>query len=161
MMRLAIIAVGRIKAGAERDLLVTYSDRFDATGRQLGLDALTQIELDESRAATIGKRRADEAHRIGARRTKGHILIALDESGRDTSSTELAEWIGEMRDRGTPGIDFAIGGPDGLDRAFTKSADRRIAFGRATWPHRLVRVMLAEQLYRATTILAGHPYHRA
>lgn len=161
MMRLAIISVGRIKAGPERDLLATYSERLDAIGRRFGLGALSQTELDESRAATTEKRRGDEADRISARRGNGHLLVALDETGRDTSSSELAEWIREMRDAGSSGIDFVIGGPDGLDRELLKSADRRIAFGRATWPHRLVRVMVAEQLYRAATILAGHPYHRA
>ena len=159
-MRLTIISVGRIKAGPEHDLLTTYSDRFGATGRNLGLGELTQIELDESRAPTVDKRRADEAGRIGGRRGSGHILVALDETGRDTSSTDLADWLRETRDSGVPGIDFVIGGPDGLDRDFAREADRRIAFGRATWPHRLVRVMLAEQLYRTATILAGHPYHR-
>jgi 23S rRNA (pseudouridine1915-N3)-methyltransferase len=91
----------------------------------------------------------------------GAAVVALDERGRDSTSAEFAARLGAWRDAGRRTAAFLIGGPDGLAGSALAAADLRLAFGRQTWPHRLVRVMLAEQLYRATTILAGHPYHRA
>jgi 23S rRNA (pseudouridine1915-N3)-methyltransferase len=109
----------------------------------------------------LDERRRDEAVRLRAQIPKGAALIALDERGKNIASADLAQKIGDMRDGGRRNLAFAIGGPDGLDAAFRGEADLALSFGLLTWPHQLVRVMLAEQLYRIATILAGHPYHRA
>jgi len=116
----------------------------------------------ESRLSDPARRHADEAARIRAASAEpaGRVLIALDERGRDIDSTALAKRIGAWQDEGRPAIVFAIGGADGLDAALRAEADLLLCFGRMTWPHLMVRAMLAEQLYRAGTILAGHPYHR-
>ena len=161
-MRARIIAVGRLKAGPERTLCNDYLKRFAATGRGIGLAWRDEIELDESRSSDAARRKAEEAAAISSKLEPGNTrLITLDERGKMLTSEELARLIGNWRDEGVSETAFVIGGPDGLDPAFAATAHARIAFGRVTWPHRLVRVMLAEQLYRTATILSGHPYHRA
>ena len=161
-MRIRIISVGRLKAGPERTLCSDYLKRLAATGRGIGLVWRDEIELDESRAADAVRRKAEEAAAISARLETGNTrFVTLDERGKMLTSEELARLIGEWRDEGIGETAFVIGGPDGLDPAFAASAHARIAFGKVTWPHRLVRIMLAEQLYRTATILSGHPYHRA
>ncbi|MCB1473034.1 MAG: 23S rRNA (pseudouridine(1915)-N(3))-methyltransferase RlmH [Rhodobiaceae bacterium] len=161
-MRVRMICVGRLKSGPERTLCADYLDRFAAAGRSLGLSLGDTVELDESRNPAAARRKAEEAAAIAAKLNDGgNRLVVLDEGGRMVSSTELAGKISDWRDGGTGETAFVIGGPDGLDPALLAQADERIAFGRMTWPHRLVRIMLAEQLYRIATILSGHPYHRA
>lgn len=157
-MKIAVLAIGRLKAGPERDLFDRYRDRADKAGRRLGLTVDCR-EFAESRAAEPSARKSDEA-RLLAGAAGGIPRVALDEHGKSLDSRGLADRIAAWRDGGAPGLAFAIGGPDGLDPAFLDQAELRLAFGAMTWPHQLVRVMLMEQIYRAVTILSGHPYHR-
>ncbi len=160
-MRLVIAAVGRLKAGPERELARRYLDRIAQTGRGVGLDAPEMIELDESRARAPEQRKREEAAALKSALDPKLAIFALDENGKHLSSEAFAADIGRRRDDGAAGLAFVIGGADGLAEEFAAAADRKIAFGAMTWPHQIVRVLLAEQLYRAATILAGHPYHRS
>lgn len=149
-----------MKAGPERELLRRYVERAEALARTVGLTGLQVIELDESRLGTANERRRAEATALRDRAPVGATLILLDQRGRALSSEAFAGTIARERDEGAPALSLVIGGPDGLDPAWLAKHDT-VAFGAATFPHQLVRVMLAEQVYRAFTILAGHPYHRA
>lgn len=159
-MRLLICAVGRLKAGPERDIAARYADRLKAQGRSLALGPLDLVEIEESRAQRAEQRRAEEALALLAAAGPA-TLVALDERGTTPTSAELADRIGGWRDAGVGTLAFLIGGADGHGDAVAGQAALSLSFGRLTWPHQLVRLMLAEQLYRSTTILAGHPYHRA
>ncbi|WP_224704005.1 23S rRNA (pseudouridine(1915)-N(3))-methyltransferase RlmH [Devosia aquimaris] len=158
-MRLTIAAVGRMKAGPEREMVARYLERAVGGGKPLALTGFDVIELTESRASSSASRKADEAKALQASLPDG-IVVALDERGKSIGSEVFANQIGRWRDDGRPAASFVIGGADGLDPAFVAKADLVLSFSPLTWPHQLVRIMLAEQLYRATTILAGHPYHR-
>ena len=158
-MRITIAAVGRLKAGPERELLDRYLDRAGKAGRSLGLSFAVR-EFPESRAASAATRKTDEAASVLAAVPAGAILVALDEDGSILDSRGFAGRIGKWRDGGTADLVLAIGGPDGHGEALLSHAAFRLAFGEMTWPHQLVRIMLAEQLYRMVTILSGHPYHR-
>lgn len=160
-MRLAVVAVGRLKRGPERELAERYRDRLDALVRGLGVAASTLNEYPESRARRAADRCAEEAGLILGAVEPDAVLVALDERGRsDLSSERLAEMIGNWRDGGRRALALVIGGADGLDPAVRQRADLVLAFGALTLPHGLARVLAFEQLYRAMTILAGHPYHR-
>ena len=152
-MKIAILAVGRAKSGPERALFDDYRARFDAIGRGLGLGPLDLIEID-------AKGRGSESERLLEKLPDGWPLIALDERGKAMDSAAFSTFIGTHRDDGVPGLAFAIGGADGHSPAVRQRAARLLSFGAATWPHMLVRAMLAEQVYRAATIAANHPYHR-
>ena len=158
-MKITVIAVGRLKNGPERDLLERYVDRAARAGRQLGL-TFDLRELAESAARSASVRKDEEAAAIRAAVPAGAPLVALDERGRALDSRGFAERIATWRDQGTGNLAIAIGGADGLGKAVLAAADLRLAFGALTWPHQLVRILLAEQLYRTVTILSGHPYHR-
>ncbi|MEO1200223.1 MAG: 23S rRNA (pseudouridine(1915)-N(3))-methyltransferase RlmH [Pseudomonadota bacterium] len=164
-MRIVIAAVGRLGRGAERELVARYIERLTVAGRGLGLGPIDEIEIDESRAATVTTRRNDEADRLLDRSrsvVKGREarIVLLDEHGRTATSPGIADQLATSRDAGVAALVFAIGGPDGHGDSLRQAAQVTLSFGAATWPHKLVRVMLAEQLYRAATILSGHPYHR-
>lgn len=158
-MRLSIAVVGRMKAGPERDLAERYLDRARLTGRQIGLTGFDVLETPESRAGSADRRKLEEARALQAL-VPDSLIIGLDERGKNVDSENFASWIGDWRDAGKPSLSFLIGGADGLSPQLRDSADRLLSFSALTWPHQLVRIMLAEQLYRATTILNGHPYHR-
>ena len=160
-MRVLLIAVGRLKAGAERELVARYMDRAIASARSVGLAGIDLRELEESRARRPEDRRAEEARAILAALPAGARLLLFDERGKAMTSAEFAVDIGQARDSGVPLLAMVIGGPDGLDPALHVRASQVLAFGAMTWPHQLVRIMAAEQIYRAITILSGHPYHRA
>lgn len=160
-MLIAVHAVGRMKAGPEQDLAARFFERFEKSGPALGLEFSGVSEITEGRAQTTDERRRDEAARLKAQFAKGAALILLDERGKNISSADFAKRIGDLRDGGRRATAFVIGGPDGLDPSLRAEADLVLSFGALTWPHQLVRVMLAEQLYRGATILSGHPYHRA
>ena len=160
-MLVAVHAVGRMKAGPEQELAARYLDRFAKSGPAVGLEFSGIMEIAEGRAQSVDERRRDEAGRLRAQIAKGTALIVLDERGKNLGSAGLAERIGALRDGGRRHLALVIGGPDGVDPALRGEAELVLSFGLLTWPHQLVRVMLAEQLYRITTILAGHPYHRA
>lgn len=158
-MRITIAAVGRAKAGPERDLTSRYLDRAAQAGRRLGL-TFTVREFTDSRAATAPTRMKQEADAILASLSADDVLVALDRTGTDLGSRAFANRLADWRRDGVANVVFAIGGTDGHGTALMQRAALRLAFGAPTWPHQLARVMLAEQLYRAVTILTGHPYHR-
>lgn len=160
-MRVAVIAIGKLKQGPERELAERYHERFDDMGRKLGFRHLDIHEIAESRAREASQRIAEEAAAIAAAIPEKSVLVTLDERGQNIDSVTLSGHLGRWRDEATGHTIFVIGGADGLSPELQRKAKLRIAFGAATWPHQIVRVMLLEQLYRATTILAGHPYHRA
>ncbi|MEM6914098.1 MAG: 23S rRNA (pseudouridine(1915)-N(3))-methyltransferase RlmH [Pseudomonadota bacterium] len=155
-MRVYVCAVGRLKTGPERSLVDDYLKRFDRTGRALGLGPHALHEIDERKASHM----AGEADLLEKAIPAGAIRVVLDERGKLMSSVELAGGLARWRDDGCADVAFVIGGADGLDPAFRSRADVALSFGKMVWPHMLARVMLSEQLYRATTILAGTPYHR-
>lgn len=154
-MRLVIAAVGRLRQGPESALIADYLDRFAKTGRSLGLPPVSVTEVEDRRGGGM----AAEAELLVRAVPDGAALVILDERGRMLDSPEFAARIGDWRDQARD-ICFLIGGADGIDVPLRSRADLVISFGRMVWPHMLVRVMLAEQLYRAATILAGSPYHR-
>jgi len=160
-MRLIVVSIGRLKQGPERELAERYRERFDDIGRKLGFRGLEIHEIPESRARDAATRMAEEATAISAAIPAKSVLVALDGRGDNVDSATFARILGRWRDDQVANTIFAIGGADGLSPDLRRKADLRIAFGSATWPHQLVRVMILEQLYRAATILAGHPYHRA
>ncbi|MFG1346039.1 23S rRNA (pseudouridine(1915)-N(3))-methyltransferase RlmH [Xanthobacter autotrophicus DSM 431] len=160
-MRLVLACVGRLKAGAERDLVTRYLERIRPAGRPLGLGACDMLEIPESSARRAEDRMAEEGTALLAALPPGAGLLALDPRGRNVSSEDFAQRIAADRDGGLSALAFVIGGADGLSDAVRARAGLLIAYGTATFPHQLVRVMLAEQIYRAVTILSGHPYHRA
>jgi 23S rRNA (pseudouridine1915-N3)-methyltransferase len=159
-MRVVIAAVGRMKAGPERELVARYLDRATGGGKPLALVGFDVIELTESRASSSASRKADEAKALRAALPDG-IVVALDERGKSMSSEAFARQILHWRDDGRSAVSFVIGGADGIDTSFVAAADLTLSFSPMVWPHQLVRIMLAEQLYRTTTILSGHPYHRS
>ena len=159
-MRLTIVAIGKLKQGPERELAQRYHDRFEETGRKLGFRGLGVHEIAESRAREAPARIAEEATAIAALIPDRAAIIAMDEHGSNVDSATLAATLGRWRDESVPDTIFMIGGADGLSPELRRKAKLQIAFGSATWPHQMVRVMLLEQVYRAATILAGHPYHR-
>ena len=154
-MRIAIVAVGRLGRGAEADLARVYAERATAAGRVLGLGPVEIVEVEGRKPG----REAEGAALLAAAPAGAH-LIACDERGTAWPSRRFAERIAAVRDQGVRQTTFLIGGADGLSEEARSAAAERLAFGPQTWPHALVRVMLAEQVYRAVTILAGSPYHR-
>ncbi|ETR77602.1 50S rRNA methyltransferase [Afipia sp. P52-10] len=160
-MRLIVIAVGRLKAGPERELVDRYRERFADLSRKLGFRGLEVHEITESRARDTSTRMSEEAAAITALIPEGAIAVAMDERGKAIDSATFAAQLGRWRDESSGTVVFIIGGADGLSPELRRRVKASFAFGSATWPHQLVRIMLMEQLYRAATILAGHPYHRA
>jgi 23S rRNA (pseudouridine1915-N3)-methyltransferase len=159
-MRLIITAVGRMKSGPDRDLAERYLARAAKAGRGVGFKSIDIVEVVESRAARAGDRMVEEAAMLAKALAAGAVRVVLDANGKSLSSEELAARLGNWRD-GARDVCFLVGGADGLAPTVKAGADLVLAFGAATWPHQLVRIMLLEQLYRAVTILSGHPYHRA
>lgn len=156
-MRLHICAVGRLRAGSERDLVDDYLQRVDRSGRPLGIGPVSEHEIEDKKGGGM----MAEAELLGRSLPVGAMLVAMDERGSVISSPEFATQLAKWRDDGRQDVAFVIGGADGIAPVLRDRADFSISFGKMVWPHMLVRVMLAEQLYRATTILGGGPYHRA
>lgn len=159
-MRLLLISVGRLKGGPERELFERYFKRLVDLARGTGISGVDLREIEEGRARRPEDRRAEEARLILAALPKGARLALLDERGAALTSAQWAAAIGGARDGATPAYALVIGGPDGLDPSLRDKAQSVLSFGAMTWPHQLVRVMAAEQLYRSLSLLAGHPYHR-
>lgn len=156
-MRLHLCVVGRLRAGPERAMIDDYLERFTRTGRLLGLGPVTEHEVDDRK----GQGMAAEAALLERHIPKGALICALDERGAVMSSPEFAALLAGWRDGGRQDAAFLIGGADGLDPGILQRADQSLSLGKMVWPHALARLMLAEQLYRAATILSGSPYHRA
>ncbi len=159
-MRLWICAVGHARGTSEGALAEDFTTRAQRMGRGLGFPAVAVEELSVSKARDTAARMKDEGARLAARVPDGAHVILLDARGKGMTSEDFAEMLAALRDAGTRDLAFVIGGPDGLGPLPGKKAGRSLAFGPQTWPHLVVRVLLAEQIYRAMTILAGHPYHR-
>jgi 23S rRNA (pseudouridine1915-N3)-methyltransferase len=159
-MRITVFAVGRMKSGPERELADRYFDRLKKTGAPLGLEFSSTIEITESRAQQPELRKREESSKVLEALDQSGILILLDERGKTMPSEAFAKTIARFRDDGKRQLLLAIGGPDGHDAILRDRADLVLALGAMTWPHQIVRILVAEQLYRATTILSGHPYHR-
>jgi 23S rRNA (pseudouridine1915-N3)-methyltransferase len=157
---MSLLAVGRLKSGPERELVERYRQRIEGLGRNLGMAGLDIAELPESRARRDDDRRTEEAAAL-LERAGTSALIVFDERGKSPSSEVFAGRIRQWRDGGTAGLACVIGGPDGLDPQILQRARMVVSFGALTMPHQIVRALVAEQLYRALTIIAGHPYHRA
>ncbi len=156
-MRVHIVAVGRLRSGPQKDLIDDYLARFDRAGRSLGLGPARVVEVDDRKGGGM----AGEAGLLRRALPEGAVKVALDERGRIESSPDFAGRIAGWRDMGRGDLALMIGGADGIDPGLRSEADFALSFGKMVWPHMLVRVMLAEQLYRAASILAGTPYHRA
>ncbi|APX12882.1 23S rRNA (pseudouridine(1915)-N(3))-methyltransferase RlmH [Tateyamaria omphalii] len=155
-MRVHICAVGRLRGGPESDLVSDYVTRFDRTGRALGLGPLAFTEIEDRKGGGM----AAEAALLRRALPKGALICCLDERGKVEGSPAFARRLAGWRDAGRGDVAFVIGGADGIDPGLRAEADHLLSFGAMVWPHMLVRVMLAEQLYRAASILAGAPYHR-
>jgi 23S rRNA (pseudouridine1915-N3)-methyltransferase len=160
-MRLVVAAIGRLKQGPERELAQRYRQRIAKAGRAVGLKDCEVVEIAESRAHDAERRRTEESIALAQVCPERAATILLDQRGQDLSSVALSEAIRRWRDQGRGAVVFLIGGPDGVAKNLRDDADLCLAFGAATWPHRLVRIMLLEQLYRVVTMWAGHPYHRS
>ncbi len=158
-MKLLLLAIGRIR-GCEKELVAEYLKRAAPMLRRMGLTSVEMREFPESRAADARERRRQEADALLRAAGRGAVLVVLDERGENLSSREFAARLKKLAGSGAPALAVVIGGPDGLAEELKEKARLAVSFGRMTWPHRLVRVMAAEQLYRAASILAGHPYHR-
>lgn len=160
-MRVHLLAVGRLKAGPERDLGARYLDRFARSGPAVGLEMGRVVEIAESRAGNADTRKREEAAALTGRLPEDALVLLLDEHGKALDSPGFAKMIGGWRDAGRRDAALVIGGADGHGDALKAEAGAILSFGRMTWPHQLVRIMASEQLYRAATILSGHPYHRS
>ena len=159
-MRLWIFAIGSARGTSEGALSDEYQARAISQGRNIGFSAVHMEELAVGKARDAKSRMADEAARLAARLPDGAHIVLLDAKGKGMTSEDFADMLGALRDAGTRDLVFVIGGPDGLSPLPGKKAGRSLAFGPQTWPHLLARALLSEQIYRAITILAGHPYHR-
>ena len=155
-MKIVVAAIGRLRDGHEAALTTDYLQRATVTGRQLGFKSIDIVEVEgkpsgdlRAEASALQRATSDDARKI-----------LLDERGAEWTSRQLAEKLARWRDDGVACATFWIGGADGVSQSIKDNADEKIAFGRQTWPHRLVRVMISEQIYRAVTILSGNPYHR-
>jgi 23S rRNA (pseudouridine1915-N3)-methyltransferase len=159
-VRLIVAAVGRLK-GPESELCERYRKRAAQAGRALGWRDVEIVEIKESRADDANKRKIEESIALANLIPSDSAAVLLDARGENLDSAGLATCLTKWRQANRAAAVFMIGGPDGLAPTLSDKADVRLAFGAATWPHQLVRAMLLEQLYRAATILSGHPYHRA
>jgi 23S rRNA (pseudouridine1915-N3)-methyltransferase len=159
-MRIVVAAVGRLKQGPERELAERYRKRAADAGRSAGVTAVDIIEIKESRAGDAARRMLEESIAIANIIPDDGVIVILDPRGESMSSSAFAGRLQGWRSENRPAIAFILGGPDGLAPSLREKSTMAVAFGAATWPHQLARIMLLEQIYRAITLLAGHPYHR-
>ena len=153
-VRITLYCVGKLGSAPEPVLAKDYAARATAAGRALGLGPVEIVEVETRKSGKAAEGEALLARLVGDR------LIACDEHGPTLTSREFAQLIARLRDDGERRLAFVIGSADGLDQHVLAAARSRISFGAQTWPHALARVMLAEQVYRAITIIGGSPYHR-
>jgi 23S rRNA (pseudouridine1915-N3)-methyltransferase len=152
-MKLTILAIGRAKAGPEKTLFTEYLKRLPWP--------VELKEMEVKKALPAPEKQRQEGALLLAAVPEGAAVVVLDEGGKPLTSAALAETLGQWQDAGRRDVALLIGGADGHTGEVKARADLLLGMGRMTWPHMLARVMLAEQLYRAWSILAGHPYHRA
>jgi 23S rRNA (pseudouridine1915-N3)-methyltransferase len=160
-MRIVVTAIGRMKQGPERELAERFRKRAAASGRSTGLRDIDIIEIKESRAGDAQRRMLEESIAIANIIPDKAVTVILDERGESMNSASFAGRLQGWRAEDRPAVIFIVGGSDGLAKSLRENAHLRLSFGAATWPHQLVRIMLLEQIYRAVTIISGHPYHRA
>ncbi len=160
-MQVVLLAVGRMKRGPERDLLDRYLDRARTLGRTIGIGDVTVREVAESRARDAAERKRDEARALLAEVSPPTRLVVLDERGTSLSSRAFADMLRTYRDGAVSRLAVVVGGADGFADEVRARADACVSYGSATFPHQIVRLLAAEQIYRALTIITGHPYHRA
>lgn len=160
-MRLTVLAIGSARGTSEGALCDEFRERAIKMGRNMGFSQVAVEELNVGKARDAATRMSDEAERLAQKVPPGAHVVLLDAKGKGMTSEDFAEMLGSLRDVGTKDLVFVIGGPDGLKPLPGQKAGRSLAFGPQTWPHLLARALLLEQIYRAMTILAGHPYHRA
>ena len=159
-MRLIIAAIGRMKNGPERELIDRYKDRISKSGKAVGISSFDIIEIAESREQSTDARKTEEAALLLSKLPENCTIVCFDERGKTPSSRKFATSLQSHLDTGCQACAFIIGGPDGLAESWRQSGREVISFGALTMPHQLVRVLVAEQIYRAITIMTGHPYHR-
>lgn len=159
-MRLAVAAIGKLKTGPEKLLAEDYATRIPALGKKAGISALKINDWSESQKPDAAQRMSEEAQQLWANVPSGAYVLALDARGRSPTSHDFAEKLGRLADQGHGDLVFLLGGPDGHAAETRTRAHELLSMGPMTWPHRLARVMLLEQIYRSVTILVNHPYHR-
>lgn len=160
-MRLQVVGIGRLKAGPEKTLADEYQTRLEGLGRKAGITKLTVTDFAESQSQTASQRQDEEAKLLASALAPKASTLVLDERGKSMSSEAFSKLLQRHLDQGTQDLAFLIGGPDGHSAETRKNAGQLLSLGEMTWPHRLVRVMLLEQIYRAVTIMVNHPYHRS
>ena len=160
-MRLQVLGIGRLKAGPEKALAQGYQTRLEGLGRKAGITKLTVTDFAESQGQTASQRQDEEARLLTSALAPKAFTLVLDERGKSMTSEAFSKLLQRHLDQGTPALAFLIGGPDGHSAATRKNAGQVISLSEMTWPHRLVRIMLLEQIYRAVTIMVNHPYHRS
>lgn len=160
-MKLVLASVGKLKSGPERELFDHYTARVGGIGKSVALGPMSEVSVSESRKGGASERKADEAGALIARIPENSAIVAFDENGKTLTSDAFARLIGNIRDSGASYLALVLGGPDGHGAALLERAQHVVSLGAITLPHGLARVIVAEQLYRAATILAGHPYHRS
>lgn len=159
-MKLCIAAIGKLKSGPEKELVARYCDRITAAGKPIGCTQFQNIEIPESRASGSDQRKADEFSSLIGKLPDSGIVIAFDERGKTPDSRAFSSLVQRHIENGAQQISFIVGGPDGLSQEMRQHADHVVSFGSLTMPHQLVRILVAEQVYRAITLLTNHPYHR-
>ena len=159
-MRLIIAAVGKLKDGPERVLFARYAERMATVARAAGIGPVELREIVEGRAGSSEVRMAEEAERLLAKTRDAGVCILLDERGTAHTSLSFAKLLRDLREHGQASVAFLLGGADGHGDAARQAAQHTLSLGPMTLPHGLARIVLAEQIYRAGTILTGHPYHR-
>lgn len=160
-MRVSILAIGQSRQAPELALARDYCQRAERAGRGLGLSAIEMRDFKEKKAASAAERqRGEHALLSDALDQQTGLVVALDETGRSLTSRAFADSLQTWLDSATPHVRFVIGGADGLTDEMRKRADMLLALGPMTWPHLLARALLAEQIWRAVSILSNHPYHR-
>ena len=160
-MRLQVLGIGKLKAGPEKTLSLEYQTRLEGLGRKAGITKLTVNDFAESQGQTASQRQAEEAKFLSGSLAPKAFTLVLDERGKSMTSAAFSQLLQRHLDQGTQDLAFLIGGPDGHSAETRKHAGQLISLGEMTWPHRLVRIMLLEQIYRAVTIMVNHPYHRS
>jgi 23S rRNA (pseudouridine1915-N3)-methyltransferase len=160
-MRLQVLGIGKLKAGPEKTLADEYRSRLEGLGRKAGITKLTVTDFAESQGQAASLRQAEEAKLLTSALTPKAFTLVLDERGKSFASEGFSQLLQRHLDQGTQDLAFLIGGPDGHGADTRKHAGQLISLSEMTWPHRLVRIMLLEQIYRAVTIMVNHPYHRS
>jgi len=155
-MKISISAVGRLRNSPEKELIDDYLSRFSKLSKPFGLSLNSVIEIEDKK----GGGPISEAKLLMKNFQRNSKIITLDEGGKALTSKEFTKYLSNWADYGIGFCHIVIGGPDGLDKSLLEKSNLKISFGKMVWPHMLARVMIAEQLYRSATILAGNPYHR-